>query len=56
VIPFSKNNGQVGIITIKSDKDVREALAILSQNKQWIILSMQLEEQSLEDVFQTLTK
>ncbi len=42
--------------TIKSDKDVREALAILSQNKQWIILSMQLEEQSLEDVFQTLTK
>lgn len=42
--------------TIKSDNDVREALAILSQNKQWIILSMQLEEQSLEDVFQTLTK
>jgi ABC-2 type transport system ATP-binding protein len=42
--------------TIKSNHDVREALAILSQTKQWIILSLQLEEQSLEDVFQTLTK
>ena len=42
--------------TIKSNHDVREALAILSQTKQWIILSLHLEEQSLEDVFQTLTK
>jgi ABC-2 type transport system ATP-binding protein len=41
---------------IKASQDVREAVAILAQQKQWMILSMQLEEQSLEDVFQTLTK
>jgi hypothetical protein len=29
---------------------------MLAQEQQWIILSLQLEEQSLEDVFQTLTK
>jgi ABC-2 type transport system ATP-binding protein len=41
---------------IIANQDVREAIALLAQQKQWIILSMQLEEQSLEDVFQTLTK
>lgn len=41
---------------INSTEDVRESLAILAQEQQWIILSLQLEEQSLEDVFQTLTK
>lgn len=41
---------------IIANQDVREAVALLAQQKQWMILSMQLEEQSLEDVFQTLTK
>jgi ABC-2 type transport system ATP-binding protein len=41
---------------ITSTEDIRESLAMLAQEQQWIILSLQLEEQSLEDVFQTLTK
>ncbi len=38
VIPFSKNNGQVGIITIKSDKDWLNYLNILRENEQNKIL------------------
>jgi len=38
VIPFSKNNGQVGIITIKSDKDWLNYLNILKENEQNKIL------------------
>jgi ABC-2 type transport system ATP-binding protein len=41
---------------LTSSEDIRESLAMLAQEQQWIILSLQLEEQSLEDVFQTLTK
>lgn len=41
---------------ITSTEDIRESLAMLAQEQQWIILSLHLEEQSLEDVFHTLTK
>jgi ABC-2 type transport system ATP-binding protein len=47
---------QGAIWQITSTEDIRESLAMLAQEQQWIILSLQLEEQSLEDVFQTLTK
>ncbi len=36
--------------------DIREPLAVMAQKNQWIILSMQLEESSLEEVFQSLTQ
>lgn len=47
---------QTGKWQIKASTDVREALAVNAAKEQWIILSMQAEEQSLEDVFQQLTK
>jgi hypothetical protein len=35
--------------------DVREFVAALSSQNNWLILSMSLEEKSLEEVFQNLT-
>lgn len=46
------NNG----FTIKATTDVREDLAKLSVAEGWLILSLQLQENSLEEVFQELTK
>lgn len=40
---------------IKADKDVREQLSILASQKAWVLLSMNIEEDSLESVFQKLT-
>lgn len=50
VVP--SNNG----FTVKAETDMREDLAKLSVSAGWLILSMRLEESSLEDVFQQLTK
>lgn len=36
--------------------DAREEIAILAREKNWLILSMSLEESSLEEVFQSLTR
>lgn len=41
---------------IKASVDIRENLAKLSATDGWLILSMQLQENSLEEVFQQLTK
>ncbi|MDP3928690.1 MAG: gliding motility-associated ABC transporter ATP-binding subunit GldA [Bacteroidota bacterium] len=41
---------------LKATHDIREELAQLAQENGWLILSMQLAENSLEDVFQSLTK
>lgn len=38
------------------DHDAREALARAAQANNWLILSMNLEENSLEEVFQSLTR
>jgi ABC-2 type transport system ATP-binding protein len=40
---------------IFASRDVREYLAALSSQNNWLILSMSLEEKSLEEVFQNLT-
>jgi len=42
--------------SLKATHDIREDLAQLAQANGWLILSMQLAENSLEDVFQSLTK
>lgn len=44
------------VFTLKANKDLREDLARLAQDKGWLILSMQLEENSLEEVFQSFTR
>jgi ABC-2 type transport system ATP-binding protein len=41
--------------SIKAKKDLREQLFKLAADKGWVILSMQLEEQNLEEIFQQLT-
>jgi ABC-2 type transport system ATP-binding protein len=52
-------------ITVKTDKngftitakvDIREKIAQKAAENNWLILSMNLEERSLEEVFQSLTK
>lgn len=43
-------------LIVYSDKDIREELALLASQNNWLILSMNLKEHSLENVFQTLTK
>ncbi len=54
-------NGVINIIatknkyTITASHDVREQIARLMANNNWLILSMSLEEKSLEEVFQNLT-
>jgi predicted transcriptional regulator len=40
---------------IFASMDVREFVAALSSQNNWLILSMSLEEKSLEEVFQNLT-
>ncbi|MBC7381979.1 MAG: gliding motility-associated ABC transporter ATP-binding subunit GldA [Bacteroidia bacterium] len=44
------------IYKLRATADIREQLAVLAQQNNWIILSMQAEENSLEDVFQSLTQ
>lgn len=39
-----------------ANKDQREELARLAQQQQWLILSMKLEENTLEEVFQSFTR
>ncbi|OYU97779.1 MAG: gliding motility-associated ABC transporter ATP-binding subunit GldA [Bacteroidetes bacterium B1(2017)] len=41
---------------LKAKQDIREELARLAQQQNWLILSMQVEESSLEEVFQLLTR
>ncbi len=41
--------------TIKAKKDLREPLFRFAAEKGWVILSMQLEEQNLEEIFHQLT-
>lgn len=41
---------------IKSSTDVREEISKLSSQQEWVMLGMTLEEDTLEDVFQKLTK
>jgi len=50
----TEKNGK--LYTIKAQSDLREAIAKLAQQNNWLILSMQLEESSLEEVFQSLTQ
>jgi ABC-2 type transport system ATP-binding protein len=41
--------------TLRCQKDIREELGQLAIQQQWVILSMNREEESLEEVFQKLT-
>lgn len=41
--------------TLRCSKDIREELGQLAMQQQWVILSMQRDEESLEEVFQKLT-
>ncbi len=41
---------------LKSRTDVREEISMLSAQQGWVLLGMTLEEDTLEDVFQKLTK
>jgi ABC-2 type transport system ATP-binding protein len=50
----TEKNGK--LYKIKAQSDLREAIAKLAQQNNWLILSMQLEESSLEEVFQSLTQ
>lgn len=40
---------------IKAERDVREQISVLSSQHSWVLISMSLEEDSLESVFQKLT-
>ncbi|MDP1725376.1 MAG: gliding motility-associated ABC transporter ATP-binding subunit GldA [Bacteroidota bacterium] len=51
-----KAEANQNIYKISAGSDIRENLAVLAQKNHWIILSMQLEESSLEEVFQSLTQ
>ena len=42
-------------LSIKSTQDIREQISNLASSKNWVLLSMNIEENSLEDVFQQLT-
>jgi ABC-2 type transport system ATP-binding protein len=42
--------------TITAKEDIREKIAQKAAENNWLILSMNLEESSLEQVFQSLTK
>ncbi|MES2781018.1 MAG: gliding motility-associated ABC transporter ATP-binding subunit GldA [Bacteroidota bacterium] len=42
--------------SIRSKQDIREQLSQLASSQNWILLSMQVEEESLENVFQQLTR
>lgn len=48
-------NGKGTHYTIKAKKDLREQLFKFAAEKGWVILSMQLEEQNLEEIFHQLT-
>ena len=49
-----KQNGKKFLL--RCDNDIREEISNESSKQNWILLSMNLEEDSLEDVFQKLTK
>ncbi len=53
LVQTEKNGNQY---RLKATKDIREELSRLAQKNGWLILSMNLEENSLEDVFQSLTR
>lgn len=53
LVQTEKNGNQY---RLKASKDIREELSRLAQKNGWLILSMNLEENSLEDVFQSLTR
>jgi len=53
LVQTNRNDKQ---FSLKATHDIREELAQLAQENGWLILSMQLAENSLEDVFQSLTK
>jgi len=53
LVQTNRNDKQ---FSLKATHDIREELAQLAQANGWLILSMQLAENSLEDVFQSLTK
>ena len=56
-IPGVKQVKQKGsIYTLKCDKDIREYLSRTSASNNWILLSMNLEEDSLENIFHKLTR
>lgn len=40
---------------LKSAKDIREEISMLSAQQNWVLLSMNMEENTLEEVFQKLT-
>jgi ABC-2 type transport system ATP-binding protein len=50
----TEQNGK--LYRLKTKSDSREELAKLAQQNNWLILSMKVEENSLEEVFQLLTK
>jgi ABC-2 type transport system ATP-binding protein len=41
---------------LRCSGDIREQLSLIASQQNWVLLSMNLEEDSLEDVFQKLTK
>ena len=49
-----KQNGKK--LLLRCERDLREEISNESSKQNWILLSMNLEEDSLEDVFQKLTK
>lgn len=42
--------------TVKANQDIREQISLVASSNGWVLLSMNLEEDSLENVFQKLTK
>ena len=42
-------------LSIKSSQDIREQISNMASSNNWVLLSMNIEENSLEDVFQQLT-
>jgi len=43
-------------LLIKANSDIRKEISKLAASNDWLILSMSLEQSSLEDVFRELTK
>ncbi len=56
VLKLAKVSGNAFSIDAETGKDIRQEIFKLSQEKNWIILTIRKEEERLEKVFQKLTK
>jgi ABC-2 type transport system ATP-binding protein len=41
---------------LRCERDIREEISAMASRQNWVLLSMKMEEESLEEVFQKLTK